>query len=197
MSQYQNSPNKKQEDKSENGSAEQDLGGCVYQPVTVDCRVGQFINIPLPPPSGIACVDVVVLGGARHLLHHQGFTGEETLEDSPWETGTHLGKVKNFYPPSLSRNLIFLYIPLPTSSQRQVISELHVRYSSWSVKYNKLLKFHWQWIHLYGWQMEIMMWSWSWEAGRLRPGHWGGYLYDPSLLSLEWRLRYQPQISNI
>ena len=86
--QSQISPDKKQEDESENGSAEQDLGGCVYQPVAVDCRVGQFINIPLLPPNSIACVDVVVLGGARDLLHHQGFTGEETFEDSPWAAVT-------------------------------------------------------------------------------------------------------------
>ena len=95
MSESQISPNKKHEDQSKNGSAEQDLGGCVYQPVTVDCRVEQVSNhIPLQPLSHLACVDVVVLGGARHLLHHQGFTGEETFEDSPWVVqcvlaGTH------------------------------------------------------------------------------------------------------------
>ena len=41
MSESEISPNKKHEDQSENGSAEQDLGGRVYQPVTVDCRVGE------------------------------------------------------------------------------------------------------------------------------------------------------------
>ena len=34
--------------------------------------------------SHLACVDVVVVGGATDLLHHQGFTGEETLEDSSY-----------------------------------------------------------------------------------------------------------------
>ena len=41
-----------------------------------------------------ACVDVVLLAGAPHLLHHQGLAGEETLEDSPWgaERSTKLGR---------------------------------------------------------------------------------------------------------
>ena len=76
------SPDKKHEDESENGSAEEDLCGRVYQPVAVDWGVELVINISLLAVSDTACVDVVVSAGPPHLLHHQGFTGEETLEDS-------------------------------------------------------------------------------------------------------------------
>ena len=31
--------------------------------------------------SNVPCVDCVVLVGAIHVIHHQGFAGEETLED--------------------------------------------------------------------------------------------------------------------
>ena len=79
------SPNKKHEDEGEDGGTEQDLSCCIDQPVAVDCTVEVVISISQPPPPpAIACVDVVVLGGARHLLHHQGLAGEETFEDSPW-----------------------------------------------------------------------------------------------------------------
>ena len=80
------SPDKKHEDESENGSAEEDLGGRVYQPVAVDWGVELVINISLLAVSDTACVDVVVSAGSLHLLHHQGFTGEETLEDCPYNT---------------------------------------------------------------------------------------------------------------
>ena len=79
------SPNKKHEDEGEDGGTEQDLGCCIDQPVAVDCTVEVVISISLAQPlPAIACVNVVVLGGARHLLHHQGLAGEETFENSSW-----------------------------------------------------------------------------------------------------------------